>query len=853
MAKQTYITNYIFTTGTSGNTSITLPDHATPEQILLAIHVPSKTTLYSFNDSTFNNCVFNYIQKTVTATGTTTSGSTAITFTSGEFAKLNYATTGMQQGWRVSFASGTPSIGATVDYTDGTATVYMEMPATASGSQTITFTDQNYVTQITNIPVNTSTYSSTDKLLIITDSLAAPTVNFRDFLVDPVGKLRVSTPQSLIDTDFEYGPQATKWQTLALINNWFASYGKNTDSAISNVTNITGNGTSIATVTTGSAHGLVSGQPFQLIGTASSNANGDFIVGNVNSSTSFNFVGAGTVTSGSIFQNGIILYPGAFFTGAAIPLANVTTYGNTTAKVWTSWDHGLQVNNTISVIGTPTAALNGAWTIASVPEVNSFTYTMPSSVTAGTTTTGNVYVRPQGIAFAKPWDGGIMITTNDSQPNSRIIRQTRKYFRYQSGKGIQVSFAVAFNNPAQPSGNIYVRAGAFDDQNGAFWEWDGQVLWAVRRSSTRNPTGTLTVTNGSQAITGTSTLFTTELAAGQNVVIKGNSYKILRIISNTSMIVAPAYRADPSVTSLSGVNYTVTVDSKIPQSGFNMDKADGTGPTGFKIDINKLIMWYIDYAWYGAGTARFGVKDQNGEIIYLHRFVHGNNKTEAYFRSGNLPMRYEVANGNTAPVGQPTLFHWGSSMIMDGGFNTDRGYTFATTGGQKTFSTSNVPLMSIRLAPTVDTGIPGNYGVRDLTNHMQLWPTGCDVVASDSCAVQIILNGNLLVGTSPTWTNVGGASLTQYDLSATAISGGEVVSQYISPSPPPRQTYFATGTNFAVTTFNLGEIKELNNGMFGGFNTYPDGPDTLTVVVSPLNAGLSITAQAVLRWTENQS
>ena len=131
MAKQTYIQNYIFTTGTSGSTSITLPDHATPEQILLAIHVPSKTTLYSFNDATFGSVVFNYVQKTVSATGTTTSGSTGITFTSGEFAKLNYATTGMNQGWRVSFPSGTPTTGATVDYTDGATTVYMEMPATA--------------------------------------------------------------------------------------------------------------------------------------------------------------------------------------------------------------------------------------------------------------------------------------------------------------------------------------------------------------------------------------------------------------------------------------------------------------------------------------------------------------------------------------------------------------------------------------------------------------------------------------------------------------------------------------------------------------------------------------------------
>ena len=37
--------------------------------------------------------------------------------------------------------------------------------------------------------------------------------------VDPVGKFRVSQPRALIDTDFEYGPQPSKWETVNLQNN----------------------------------------------------------------------------------------------------------------------------------------------------------------------------------------------------------------------------------------------------------------------------------------------------------------------------------------------------------------------------------------------------------------------------------------------------------------------------------------------------------------------------------------------------------------------------------------------------------------------------------------------------------
>ena len=41
----------------------------------------------------------------------------------------------------------------------------------------------------------------------------------KEEFVDPVGKFRVSTPQALIDTDFELGPQLTKWENLAMTNN----------------------------------------------------------------------------------------------------------------------------------------------------------------------------------------------------------------------------------------------------------------------------------------------------------------------------------------------------------------------------------------------------------------------------------------------------------------------------------------------------------------------------------------------------------------------------------------------------------------------------------------------------------
>ena len=105
----------------------------------------------------------------------------------------------------------------------------------------------------------------------------------------------------------------------------------------------------------------------------------------------------------------------------------------------------------------------------------------------------------------------------------------------------------------------------------------------------------------------------------------------------------------------------------------------------FILDITKIQMAYMDYSWYGAGKIRFGFKDQNGHVKYVHEFKHNNRLTEAYFRSGNLPARYEIQNV-TIPTYIGTLFHWGTSVITDGRFDSDKAYLFTASGNLLKFT-----------------------------------------------------------------------------------------------------------------------------------------------------------------------
>ena len=93
---------------------------------------------------------------------------------------------------------------------------------------------QNSTTTIV-LDYDTAGMSSSDKLQIIVDepqTNVAPT----DVFTDPVNRSRVSEPQALIDTDFEYGTQPTKWENLALTNNRpFVYNGPNPITGVSNI------------------------------------------------------------------------------------------------------------------------------------------------------------------------------------------------------------------------------------------------------------------------------------------------------------------------------------------------------------------------------------------------------------------------------------------------------------------------------------------------------------------------------------------------------------------------------------------------------------------------------------------
>ena len=859
----------------------------------------------------------------------------------------------------------------------------------------------------------TSAMSSTDKLSILVEETYTE-ITPAETSLDPVGKLRVSTPQSMIDTDFEYGTQPTKWESINLLDNRPSAFYDATV-PVPGVTNVTASGTTV-TVSLPATAGYVVGQPIFIQGTLDPNADGWWLIAAVTLNTSFTYITT-TAPAAALFDSTkTYVYGATFYTGAGIPAAtNAIVLNGTVATVTTTNAHGLQVGNSIYVVGATgmTGTLNGSWIIATTPTSNSFTFACTATGTITTVLNASIYPRSLGYLIHRPFDGGVQFTNVSPYHGYQVIRQTRRYFRYQSGKGIQfstgsilkpaiatqgitssgttVTVTTSFIHGVLPgaviqvagcietayNGNFTVvstptprtftytagstpsaatatgfpirvspfswygsknRIGMFDQQNGAFFEFDGQTLYLVKRSSTQQLSGTSAVTLGSPIITGSGTKYSTQLTPGNYIVIRGQSYLVQSIISDTSLVVCPEYRGSTAA----AATVSVTIDTKYAQSTWNIDKCDGTGASGYNVDLTQMQMFYIDYSWYGAGAIRFGFKNNRGEIVYSHRIVNNNLNTEAWMRSGNMCGRYETntlapftnmtatvasnattgatisvldttgwpnagtvvinASGNTgaaieyitysaktqtsvtiaaraqtggavaaqtftysataptqvslyAPQCASTISHWGSSVIMDGRYDDDKSLVFVA--GQSTAASNigagaTVPLISLRCAPSVDNGLTGLLGQRELINRMQLVLRGMGVFttgASMTFLITLRLNAKVSSGN---FAPVGGSSLSQvaYHNGSGVVTGGEIIYGFFTTTP-------------GVTTEDLALVRDMGTSILGGGtaltypntdnNKYPDGPDIVTVCATNVTAVATNTINARISWTEAQA
>jgi hypothetical protein len=299
------------------------------------------------------------------------------------------------------------------------------------------------------------------------------------------------------------------------------------------------------------------------------------------------------------------------------------------------------------------------------------------------------------------------------EDGDKAIRQSRFYVPYQPGKGLTAILTGTLETSGgnvTMSGNTISRIGLFDDEND------------------KDPV--------------------------KDTEASGNGYFFQ--LDGTSL----------SVVERSFIDGSPQTDTVVPQSMWNVDKFDGSGPSGILLDPSKRQIFVIELEWLGVGTVVMGLFI-NRKIHFAHIFYHANrDDTRAYISRPTLPVRYELSS--TGAAGSMTQIC--STVVSDGGYSPKGSIYIAPSDPSVSTATlekslnakvgPDVPIIALRLKPE--------------SKRTTLSLLKVTVAATSGSEFRVSLwrfiapDSDPLTGAS--WTSTSDYSGAEYDIDASAIT-----------------------------------------------------------------------------------
>jgi len=224
-------------------------------------------------------------------------------------------------------------------------------------------------------------------------------------------------------------------------------------------------------------------------------------------------------------------------------------------------------------------------------------------------------------------------------------------------------------------------------------------------------------------------------------------------------------------------------DTEKSQSEWNGDKLDGTGASGYDLNVDKATILFTDYEWLGMGSVRVGFVI-DGKFITAHTFYNANDLDTVYMQTANLPIRYEIETTGTIS-GAATLQQVCSSCMIEGGYSPQ--------GVIQSIGTASLAGVTLTTAGTFYN--LGTIKIKSGRPYALIIPQGFIASAVSNSDFEVQLRQNATPSTAFSYTSY--SDNIEYDLDGTkTITGGTIINRTYLSGKGVSIENFGDGFNF---------------------------------------------------------
>lgn len=133
-------------------------------------------------------------------------------------------------------------------------------------------------------------------------------------------------------------------------------------------------------------------------------------------------------------------------------------------------------------------------------------------------------------------------------------------------------------------------------------------------------------------------------------------------------------------------------DETVLQVDWNIDKLDGFGPSGYKLEVGNTQIAILDLQALYVGRVRVGF-DIDGRTVYCHEFLHANKVSFPFIQTASLPIICGMTCSDTATT---NMFFFCATVRSEGANLDEEGFGFSVEGTVTASSGARTHILSVR-------------------------------------------------------------------------------------------------------------------------------------------------------------